>query len=59
MRLWFDVDKERNTTPSEGWRVVLELWFDVDKERDTTSTMVPLKASRCGFGCRSFYVCIR
>ena len=34
--LWFDVEKERDTTWRLGLKAVVELWFDVEKERDTT-----------------------
>ena len=34
--LWFDVDKERNTTAEGDVVDGFELWFDVDKERNTT-----------------------
>ena len=34
--LWFDVDKERDTTSCRRISSRLQLWFDVDKERDTT-----------------------
>ena len=35
-RLWFDVEKERDTTQTEVSLPATMLWFDVEKERDTT-----------------------
>ena len=35
-QLWFDVEKERDTTIQGNGNAINQLWFDVEKERDTT-----------------------
>ena len=40
--LWFDVEKERETTELLITTIFLSLWFDVEKERETT-LYVPTK----------------
>ena len=46
--LWFDVEKERDTTACACIIDMKELWFDVEKERDTTSFLVCIVNICCG-----------
>ena len=41
--MWFDVDKERNTTTQKMQHAYCWLWFDVDKERNTTAGATPCR----------------
>ena len=46
--MWFDVDKERDTTDVADGERTGGLWFDVDKERNTTHDAEETQLDRCG-----------
>ena len=46
--MWFDVEKERDTTSKRKFVGVWQLWFDVEKERDTTQPHRKPPHGSCG-----------